>query len=72
MFIFMKKKKKSCLSLTSFLKYFKDIANFIFWVLLRYLATPTQSDSSNLYETLMFICEPKINLIPIFSRDIKL
>ena len=57
---------KKSLSLTSFLKYYKDIANLLFWVLWLHLTTPTKSNSTNLQETLMFICKQKINLIPQF------
>ena len=40
--------KNSSISLTSFLKYYKDIANLLFWILWGYVVTPTKRDSTNL------------------------
>ena len=51
------------------LRYCKDIANWLFWVLWACLATYTQSDTINLKKTFMFICRQKINS-PCFSGDI--
>ena len=39
--------KKSCLSLISFLRHNKDIANLLFWVLWTCLATNNKSNSTN-------------------------
>ena len=55
-FIFMQK-------ITSFLKCCKDDANLLSWVLWAHLAKPTKSNIVILYETQMFICKQKINLI---------
>ena len=53
-----------------FLRYYKDIANLLFWVLWACHATQTQSDTINLWITFVFICRQKINFTLIFSRDI--
>ena len=47
--------KKPYLPLISFLKYYKNIVNLLFWVLW-----------TNLLKTLMFICKQKLNLNPHF------
>ena len=47
--------KKPYLHLTSFLKYYENIANLLFWVLW-----------TNLLKTLMFICKQKLNSISHF------
>ena len=51
----------------------KNIANFLFWVLLTYLATFIKSNNSNmqkLWWTLMFICMQKMNSLTSFFWDI--
>ena len=58
--------KKSYLSLIFFLKYYRDIANLVFWVLWECLVAPTKGNSTNLQETLMPIYKQKINLIVNF------
>ena len=58
-FIFM---QKLYLTLTYFLKYYKDIENLL-WVLWVQLATPTKNNSTNWKETLIFIWKQKINFI---------
>ena len=67
MFIFT---QISYLSLNSFLKYYKEITNLLFWVLWACLAASTRSNSPNLHESLIFICKQKMNLIPRFIIDI--
>ena len=67
MFTFM---QNSYLSLTSFLKYYKHIANLSFWVLWQCLVMSTIINSTTLQETLMFIRKQKINLIPQFFLEI--
>ena len=63
--------KKSYLSVTSFLKYYKDIANLLLLVLWACLATPTISDSTTLYETLGVSPQTKNQLdSSSFSGDI--
>ena len=62
--------QNSYLSLTCFLKYYKDITNLIL-VLLTGLVAHTISDRTTLYETLMFIHKQKINLIPQFFLKIQ-
>ena len=51
--------KNSTSSLTSFLKYYKEIANLLFRVIWKCLATHTKDDSINLRKFLMFICRQK-------------
>ena len=59
--------KKSTSSLASFLRYCKEIANLLFWVISACLATHTENDSINLKKSLMFTCKQKINFIlPVF------
>ena len=67
MFIFMQKKY---LILTSFLKFYKNIADLLFFVHWACLVTPFISNSTTLQETLMFIYKKKINLITHFSLEI--
>ena len=62
--------KKSISSLTSFLGYCKDFANFLFWVIWAALAMPTKINGINLYDSLMFICMQEINFIPPFFFEI--
>ena len=62
--------RKSCLSPTSFLKYYKDLVNLLFWVLWVCLATSTENNSSNLWDNLMFICKLQINLTTQFFLEI--
>ena len=69
--------KNSPSSLTSFLRYCKEIANLLFYVLWACLASHTQSGTINLYKNLVFIRKQKINFIPhvfleIFQRCCKL
>ena len=54
-------------SLTSFLRYCKDIANLLFWELQECLIIPIKSHSINLQETFMLICMQKINIFTHFS-----
>ena len=56
--------KKSASSLTSFLRYCKEIANLLFWVLYASLVTHTQNDSIISQKTFAFICRQKNHLIP--------
>ena len=53
--------KKSTSSLTFFLKYCKEIADLLFWIIWACLATHTYNDSINLKKPLTFICRQKIN-----------
>ena len=50
----------------SFLKYYEDIADLLFWVLWAHLDPSTKSNSTNLQETLIFIYRQKIILNPQF------
>ena len=45
------------------LRYCKDIANLLFWVLWESLLTHTQNDISNLKKTFVFICKQNNNFI---------
>ena len=52
------------------LRYCKDIANLLFFVLWAYLATKTQKDSISFQKTFVFICRQKASFIPPrFSGD---
>ena len=62
--------KKSTSSLTSFLKYYKDFANLLFWVIWTGLALPTKINGINLEDSLMHICMQKIKFIPPFFFEI--
>ena len=72
--------KRSCLStckkwtssLTSFLKYWKEIANLLIWVFCICLFTHTQNDSNSLEKTLYFICRPKNHLHPSSSKTVQM
>ena len=55
--------KKSTLSFTFSLRYWKNIAKFLFWIFWEYLATHTQNDDINLQKTSIFIYRQKINFI---------
>ena len=55
--------KKSTSSLNSFLRYRKEIANFLFSVNWACLATHTYNDDSNLKKPFTFICRQKIKFI---------
>ena len=46
------------------LRYCKDLVNWLFLVLCACLATFTQSDTTILQKTFVFICRQKLNLIP--------
>ena len=56
--------KSSSSSFMFSLRYYKDIANILFWILWAYLVTQTQSDTINLEKTLVFICRQKTNFNP--------
>ena len=63
--------KKSTSSSTSFLSYYKDFANLLFWVIWTCLAMPTTINRINLQESLMFICKQKTSSLPSFLRYCK-
>ena len=44
----------------------KNIINFLFWVLWTYLATSIKSNNPNLLKLLMFICMKKMSSLPDF------
>ena len=52
--------KKSTSSLTSFLRYCKNIANLLFWKLWECLTIPIKNHSINFQETFMLICMQQI------------
>ena len=63
--------KNSTSSFPFSLRYWKDIANLLFWVHWACLAMHTQNDTTNLLKTLIFIFMPKTNFIlPFPSWDI--
>ena len=62
--------KKSISSLTSFLRYSKDIANMLFWELWECLIIPLKNYSINLWWNFMHICMQKINFITHFLLKI--
>ena len=49
--------------ITSFLRYCREIAKFLFWVIWACLATHTENDSGTLKKPLTFISRQKINFI---------
>ena len=61
---------KSTSSVTSFLRYCKEITNLLFWKLWECLAIPIKNHRINLYETFMLICIQKINFITHFFLKI--
>ena len=62
--------KKSTLSFTFSLGYWKEIANLLFLVVSACLASHTQSDAICLHKTFAFICRQKYQLhSPLFSGD---
>ena len=69
--------KKSTSSLTSFMRYYKGIANFLFWEFWESLSIPIKNHCINFKENFMLICMQKINFISnvfleIFQRNSKL
>ena len=58
--------KQSTTSLTSFLRYCKEIAHLLFWVIWACLATKNENDKTNLKKPLMFNYRQKINFIFMF------
>ena len=62
--------------LASFLRYYIDFANLLFWVIWACLAMPTKINQINLWESLMFICmQKKLHpalLLLRYCKDIKL
>ena len=74
MFICMQ--KINFISLTSFARYYKYIANFLFWEFWECLFIPINYHCINLKETFMLICIQKITLLyfflEIFQRNTKL
>ena len=55
---------RSISSITLCLRCCKDSVSLLLWVLRTYLARHTQSDTTNLYKTFVFICRQKINFVP--------
>ena len=62
--------KKSTSSLTSFMRYYKEIANLLFWKFWECLSIRIKKHCINLKETFMLICMQKVNFIPHFFLDI--
>ena len=60
--------KKSTSSLTSFMRYCKDIANLLFCEFWECLIIPIKNYSCNMQKTFTFICMQKINLITHFFQ----
>ena len=61
--------KKSTLSFTSFLRYCREIANFLFWVIWACLATHIKNDSITLKKRLTIISREKST--PSFTFSLK-
>ena len=59
------KRLSSLSSRLSSLRYYKDIVNFLFWVIWTCLAKQTQKDTINLKKTFVFIFRQKINFTPM-------
>ena len=56
--------------LNCFLRYCKDFANMLFWVIRADLAMPTKFNCINLLASLVSICIQKLNFIPSLFWDI--
>ena len=63
-------RQKSTSSFTFSLRYCKDIANFLFWVLWTYRATHTQNDTENLKKTFVYLQAKNQLHHPRFPGDI--
>ena len=59
----VEKESSSCFTFS--LRYYKDIAKLLFWVLWTCLAKQTQSDTITLQKTFVIICKQKLNLTPM-------